>query len=96
MISPGNHRYLFLFCKITQQNTITINLLIITLQHVSTLSCHLQTARIHYLAKLHKYFRCSCFVIQYIRFILWSLKSHYNKMFEILKFSNLKLNGVKS
>jgi hypothetical protein len=28
--------------------------------NVSTLSCHLQTARIHYLAKLHKYINCSC------------------------------------
>ena len=27
---------------------------------VSTLSCHLQGARIHYLAKLHKYINCSC------------------------------------
>jgi 2-oxoisovalerate dehydrogenase E1 component len=33
---------------------------IITLLHVSTLSCHLQTARIQYLAKLHKYIKCSC------------------------------------
>ena len=50
----------FNFCKMTKKNTITINLWIITLLHVSTLSCHLQGARIHYLAKLHKYFNCSC------------------------------------
>jgi len=33
---------------------------IITLLHVSTLSCHPQRARSQYLAKLHKYFKCSC------------------------------------
>jgi len=33
---------------------------IITLLHVSTLSCHPQTACNQYLAKLHKYFKCSC------------------------------------
>ena len=52
--------FLFLFCKITNKSTITINSQIITLLHVSTLSCHLQTARIQYLAKLHKYIHCSC------------------------------------
>ena len=33
---------------------------IITLLHVSTLSCHPQTAYNQYLAKLHKYCKCSC------------------------------------
>jgi len=33
---------------------------IITLLHVSTLSCHPQAACNQYLAKLHKYFKCSC------------------------------------
>jgi len=32
----------------------------ITLLHVSTLSCHPQRACNHYLAKLHKHFKCSC------------------------------------
>jgi hypothetical protein len=45
--------YLF-FCIITNKSTITINLQITRLLHVSTLSCHVQGARIHYLAKLHK------------------------------------------
>jgi len=35
---------------------------IITLLHVSTLPCHPQTACNQYLAKLHKYFKCSCFM----------------------------------
>ena len=34
--------------------------LIITLLHVSTLSCHLQGTRNQYLAKLHKYCKCRC------------------------------------
>jgi len=33
---------------------------IITLLHVSTLSCHPQTACNQYLAKLHQYFKYSC------------------------------------
>ena len=33
---------------------------IITLLHVSTLSCHPQVACNQYLSKLHKYFKCSC------------------------------------
>jgi len=33
---------------------------IITLLHVSTLSCHPQTACNQYLAKLHQHFKCSC------------------------------------
>jgi len=33
---------------------------IITLLHVSTLSCHPQGAWNQCLAKLHKYFKCSC------------------------------------
>jgi len=33
---------------------------IITLLHVSTLSCHRQGACNQYLTKLHKYFACSC------------------------------------
>jgi len=31
-----------------------------TLLHFSTLSCHPQGACNQYLAKLHKYFKCSC------------------------------------
>jgi len=34
--------------------------IIILLLHVSTLSCHPQGARCQYLAKFHKYFKCSC------------------------------------
>ena len=33
---------------------------IITLLHISTLSCHPQAACNKYLAKLHKYVKCSC------------------------------------
>ena len=47
-----------LFCTMTNKCTIISQ--IITLLHVSTLSCHLQTACNQYLAKLHKYFKCSC------------------------------------
>ena len=38
------------------QQTLTIISQIITLLHVSTLSCHPQTACNKYLAKLHQYF----------------------------------------
>ena len=47
-----------LFCTVT--NKITIISQIITLLRVSTLSCHPQTACNQYLAKLHKYFKSSC------------------------------------
>jgi len=52
--------HLLLFCTIT--NKCTINSQIITLLHVSTLSCHLQGTCNQYLAKLHKYFNCSCWL----------------------------------
>jgi len=41
-------------------NKCTINSQIITLLHVSTLLCHSQGACNQYLAKLHKYFKRSC------------------------------------
>jgi len=41
-------------------NKCTINAQIITLLHVSTLSCHPRRACNQYHAKLHKYFKCSC------------------------------------
>jgi len=49
---------LLLFC--TMPNKCTIISQIIALLHVSTLSCHPQGAWKQYLAKLHKYFKCSC------------------------------------
>jgi len=48
----------FLFCTMT--NNCTIISRIITLLHVSTLSCHPQGACNENLAKLHKYFKSSC------------------------------------
>ena len=50
--------HLWLFCTMTNKCTIISQ--IITLLHVSTLSCHPQVACNQYLAKLHKYFKCSC------------------------------------
>ena len=50
--------HLSLFCTMTNKCTIISQ--IITLLHVSTLSCHPQTAYNQYLAKLHKYFKYSC------------------------------------
>ena len=47
-----------LFCTMTNKCTIISQ--IITLLHVSTLSCHPQGACNQYLAKLHKYFKRSC------------------------------------
>ena len=47
------------FYKLTNKIIIKIKLQIITLLHVSTPPCHPQGARIHYLAKLHKYINCS-------------------------------------
>jgi hypothetical protein len=41
-------------------NKCTLISQIITLLCVSTLSCHPQEACIQYLAKLHQYFKCSC------------------------------------
>jgi len=48
----------FLFRTMTNKCTIISQ--IITLLHVSTLSCHPQGACNQYLAKLHNYFKCSC------------------------------------
>jgi len=50
--------HLLLFCAMTNKRTIISQ--IITLPHVSTLSCHPQAACTQYLAKLHGYFKCSC------------------------------------
>jgi hypothetical protein len=50
--------FFLLFCTMTNKCIIISQ--IITLLHVSTLSCHPQTACNQYLAKLHKYFKCSC------------------------------------
>jgi len=47
-----------LFCTVANKCTIISQ--IITLLHVSTLSCHPQTACDQHLAKLHQYFKCSC------------------------------------
>jgi len=41
-------------------NNFTIISQIITLLYASTLSCHPQGTSNQYLAKLHKYFNCSC------------------------------------
>jgi hypothetical protein len=50
--------HLLLFCTTTNKSTIISQ--IITLLHVSTLSCHPQTACNQYLAKIHQYFERSC------------------------------------
>jgi len=50
---------LLLLCTMDQE-THTIISQIITLLHVSTLSCHPQAVCNQYLAKLHQYFKCSC------------------------------------
>ena len=49
-----------LLCTMTNKCTIISQ--IITLLHVSTLSCHPQGACNQYVAKLHKYFKCNCIV----------------------------------
>ena len=49
-----------LFCSMTNKCTIISQ--IISLLHVLTLSCHLQGACNQYLVKLHKYFKCSCWL----------------------------------
>ena len=46
--------------KMFMTNKCTIISQIITLLHVPTLSCHPQGACNQYLAKLHRYFKCSC------------------------------------
>ena len=51
-------KWAVLFCTMTNKCTIISQ--IITLLHVSTLSCHPQGAGNQYLAKLHNYFKCSC------------------------------------
>jgi hypothetical protein len=48
----------FLVFVCTMSKKYTIILQIMTLLHVSTLSCHPQGACNQYLAKLHKYFKC--------------------------------------
>ena len=48
----------YYFGTLTNKRTIISQ--IITLLHVSTLLCHPQAACNQYLAKLHKYYLCSC------------------------------------
>ena len=65
LIYKLSHSYVFRHYRVILRELVTVprQVLIHKLSrclHVSTLSCHLQTARIHYLAKLHKYFNCSC------------------------------------
>ena len=50
--------YYMIFCTMTNKCTVISQ--IITLLHVTTQSCHPQGACNQYLAKLHKYFKCSC------------------------------------
>jgi len=50
--------FYFVFCTMANKCTI-ISQIITLLLHVSTLSCHPQTACNKYLAKLHNYFKCS-------------------------------------
>jgi hypothetical protein len=60
------------------------------LLHISNPSCHLQTARIYYLVKLHKYIICSCWVIQFKLINLIKIKS-----FKTLKLSNFEVKCGK-
>ena len=50
--------FFYYFVQLTNKCTIISQ--IMTLTHVSTLLCHPQEACNQYLAKLHKYFKCSC------------------------------------
>ena len=54
----------------TMTNECTIISQSITLLHVSTLSCHRQVACNQYLAKLHRYVKCST------NFVLWPTNTH--------------------
>jgi len=51
-------------------NKCTIISQIITLLHVSALSCHHQGACDQYIVKLHKYFKCSCWKRMFF-FFFW-------------------------
>jgi len=64
---------IFLFCTLTNKCTIISQ--IIKLLHVSTLSCRPQEACNQYLAKLHKYFKCSCSFSYYRHWNLHIIKS---------------------
>jgi hypothetical protein len=63
MVMKKKRNYLLLFCIIANKCTIISQ--IITLLHVSTLSCHPQTACNQYLAKLHKYYQTQLLVMQF-------------------------------
>jgi hypothetical protein len=90
--------HLLLFCTVTNKCTIISQ--IITLLHVSTVSCHPQTACNQYLAKLHQVFQMQLLVIQFTIkmfhigcmpvLILQSLKSQYYKIFKTLQLSYLQ------
>jgi len=90
----------------SDQQMHTIISQIITLLHVSTLSCHPQTACDQYLAKLQQVFQMQLLVIQFTTkmfhtgfmpvLILQSLKSQYYKMFKTLQLSYLQQNVLKS
>jgi hypothetical protein len=54
----GKRFLFFLFCAVTDKRAIISQ--VMTLLRVSTLSCHPQTVSNQYLAKLHQYFKNSC------------------------------------
>ena len=63
--------HLLSFCTIPNKCTVISQ--IIALLHVSTISCHPQVACNQYLAKLYKYFICSCW--QYLNSLLHGAQS---------------------
>jgi hypothetical protein len=75
-VAVGNT--ILLFCTMTNKRTIISQ--IIALPHVSTLSCHRQTACNQYLVKLHKYVKCSC----------WQYNLKFHTCFMLLKSRCLK------
>jgi len=79
---------IFYYCTMTNKCTIISQ--IITQLHVSTLSCHPRGACNQYFAKLHKYFKCSCWYCNLkLRCFTYVLISQYYKIFKILKLSFL-------
>jgi hypothetical protein len=78
--------HLLVFCTMTNKCTIISQ--IITLLHVSTLSCHPQGACNHYLAKLHMYFKCSCwqYNVKQLNYNLYYQQVHLKYLCDLARY----------
>ena len=80
------------YCTMTNRRTIILQIITFLL-NVSTLFCHLHGVRSQYLAKLHKYVKCSCW--QYTLHLTFKTISHMYQYVEVFRMFQIVLFIVK-